>query len=126
MKQKGFSLIELVLSLSILSVCFLVLATSLETQKQQKHNIQVYKSLYPFIEAFQWFFYNNPEEILDGIWLGYQTSKGKRKFLKQAYCNPMSLNYTFKIEVCFKDPFYKINFCDKTNRKLARFYWSKN
>lgn len=127
MKAKGFTLLELILSLSILSISFLAFSSCLESQKQQKRNIQIYKSLYTFIEAFQWFFhtYENPDETIEGIWLAYQTINGKRKFLKQAQTYSHPFNYIFKIEVSFELPFYKISFYDKTAKALANFYWVK-
>lgn len=125
MKAKGFTLLELLLSLSILSISFVAFSSCLETQKQQKRNVQVYQSLYPFIESFQWFFhtYDDPDETIEGIWLAYQTKNGKRKFLKQTQANPALPNYSFKIEVSAEGSFYKINFFDKTTCSLASFYW---
>ena len=126
MKAKGFTLLELLLSLSILSVSFLAFSSCLESQKQQKRNLQIYQSLYPFIEAFQCFFhtYDDPDETIEGAWLGYQTETGKRTFLKQSQANPSLHNYLFKIEVSPEDSFYKISFFDKTTRPLASFYWA--
>lgn len=126
MKAKGFTLLELLLSLSILSVSFLAFSSCLESQKQQKRNLQIYQSLYPFIEAFQCFFhtYDAPDETIEGIWLGYQTTHGKRKFLKQNQSNPSLSDYSFRIEVSPEDSFYKISFFDKTTRLLASFYWA--
>ena len=127
MKAKGFTLLELLLSLSILSISFVAFSSCLESQKQQKRNLQVYQSLYPFIESFQWFFhtYDDPDETIEGIWLACQMENGKRKFLKQTQANPALPNYSFKIEVLVKGAFYKINFFDKTTRSLASFYWSR-
>lgn len=126
MKAKGFTLLELLLSLSILSIGFLAFSSCIESQKQQKRNLQVYQSLYPFIEAFQWFFhtYDDSDETIEGTWLGYQTTNGKRKFLKQTQANPLFPNYSFKIEVSAESSFYKISFFDKTTRALASFYWA--
>jgi len=127
MKAKGFTLLELLLSLSILSISFLAFSSCLESQKQQKRNLQIYQSLYPFIEAFQWFFhtYDNPDKTIEGTWLAYQTENGKRKFLKQTQTNPSLINYSFKIDVFAEGSFYKIIFFDKTARLLASFYWSR-
>ena len=127
MKAKGFTLLELLLSLSILSISFLAFSSCLESQKQQKRNLQIYQSLYPFIEAFQWFFhtYDNPDKTIEGTWLAYQTENGKRKFLKQTQTNPSLINYSFKIDVFAEGSFYKIIFFDKTTRTLASFYWTK-
>jgi len=127
MKAKGFTLLELLLSLSILSISFLAFSSYLESQKQQKRNFQVYQSLYPFIEAFEWFFhtYDDPDETIEGTWLAYQTENGKRKFLKQIQANLDLPHYSFKIEVSLEGSFYKINFSDKTTRLLASFYWSR-
>lgn len=121
MKAKGFTLLELLLSLSILSVSFLAFSACLETQKRQNYNIQLYKSFYPFLEAFQWFFHNCDEP--EGTWLAYQNKKGKRKFRRQIPGNEMK--YLFKAEIQFKDPFYEVTFLDKTTRVLAKFYWKK-
>ena len=127
MKAKGFTLLELLLSLSILSISFLAFSSCLESQKQQKRNVQLYQSLYPFIEAFQWFFqtYEDPDEPIEGTWLGCKTEQGKRIFLRQNQANNSILNVFFKVEVAAEGSFYKINFFDKTARLLASFYWSK-
>lgn len=127
MKVKGFTLLELLLSLSILSISFLAFSSCLESQKQQKRNLLVYQSLYPFIEAFQWFFhtYDDPDETIEGTWVGYQKANGKRKFLKQNQTNLSPFSYFFKIEVSAEGSFYKINFFDKTARHLASFYWAR-
>ena len=127
MKQKGFTLLEVLLSLSILSISFLALATCLESYKQQNQKVQTYKSLYPFIEAFQWFFhtYNNPDEPIEGIWLAYQTTNGKRKFLKQNQAHQSPFNTPFTIKVSLEKSFYKISFYDKINSNVANLYWSK-
>ena len=126
MKVKGFTLLELLLSLSILSVSFLAFSSCLESQKQQKRNLQIYQSLYPFIEAFQWFFhtYDDSDETIEGTWLGYQTETGKRTFLKQNQSNPSLSDYSFRIDVSPEDSFYKISFFDKSTRLLASFYWA--
>ncbi len=127
MKAKGFTLLELLLSLSILSIGFLAFSSCLESQKQQKRNLQIYQSLYPFIEAFQWFFhtYDDLDETIEGTWLGYQTETGKRTFLKQSQANSSLPTHSFKIEVAAENSFYKISFYDKTTKPLANFYWAK-
>lgn len=129
MKVKGFTLLELLLSLSVLSVSFLAFFSCLESQKQQKRNLQIYQSLYPFIEAFQCFFhtYDNSDKTIEGTWLGYQMENGKRTFLKpnQITSSLSDFNYSFKIEVSTEGSFYKINFFDPTTRPLTSFYWVK-
>lgn len=124
MKIKGFTLLELLLSLSILSVSFLAFSACLETQKRQNYNIQLYKSFYPFLEAFQWFFHSRIHDEPKGTtWLAYKNEEGERKFIKQIPGN--EIKYSFKVEVQFKDPFYEVIFFDKTTRVLAKFYWKK-
>ena len=126
MKAKGFTLLELLLSLSILPIGFLAFSSCIESQKQQKRNLQIYQSLYPFIEAFQWFFhtYDDSDETIEGTWLGYQKANGTRTFLKQTQANPSLSNHSFRIEVAAEDSFYKISFFDKSTRLLASFYWA--
>ena len=126
MKAKGFTLLELLLSLFILSISFLAFFSCLETQKQQKRKVQIYPSLYPFIEAFQWFFhtYDDPDETIEGTWLGYQTETGKRTFLKQSKAHSSLPDHFFKLKVSAENSFYKISFFDKKTRPLASFYWA--
>lgn len=127
MKFKGFTLLELLLSLFVFSVSFYALNNFLEIRRKQQYNVKLYGSLYPFVEAFQWFIFVSGEvkEPIEGTWFAYKDEKGERKFLKQDKINVLSCKHLFEIKVQYEDPFYKVCFLDKSSKFLMKLYCHK-
>ncbi len=125
MKFKGFTLLELLLCLSVFSVSFYALTNFLEMQRQEQYKFKLYGSLYPFVEAFQWFIFvsGEVEAPIEGTWFAYKDEKGERKFLKQNKINVLSCKHLFEIKVQYEDPFYKVCFLDKSSKVLMKLYW---
>ena len=121
MKQRnGFSLIELLLSLSVFSVLIIAVGKLHFSFKSKQNNVKEYRLLLPYLDAFEAFLSKKDKNERCGYWYCYQNNKTKERIFTQK-----NSNNSWRYKLCvtqIKKRLYEIKiFTEK--KYLHKFYY---
>ncbi len=123
-KCRGFSLMELLLGLSIFSIFIIALGKLQSCFMAKRTRVREQRLLLPYLDAFEHFLSQKNAFERCGDWFCYQDRKTKERIFQKEY--PKNV-WRYKIQVKFKKTnMYEVNFLGKTRQLCKTCYCFKN
>lgn len=120
-RSLGFTLIEVLVSLSIVSVLYIAFIKTYTCLKARQSIINEQRNLLPYIDVFECFFRSVNEEQRCGTWCCVQDKITKeRKFFQEK----SNMSWDYKVGVTLKnDNWYEVVFFNK-EKSLCKIYYN--